>query len=329
VFKKLLSITGVLLLVSGLCVTNSFAASGSKSITPVSSVAQLQGLLAKAIKQQKLPNDLVPSMTQLANDNDGIQGYIYLHPSCDPYNATSEGKNPAPCWYGDPNSKRTVVIFGDSFVGNWIPALDVAGKALGFKVAEFSFIGCNTAFVSPSGPATGFDQNEVDACISFHENLPRSVNKLDPIAVIAADGAPDWGAQSDPSWISGLDEAFNEMSTSTDHPVRILLGTGPHLTEPAPSCMASHPSSINRCNFTYTPGSNFGEALSRDEASIQGANLNLIPTYQWMCLRNICPVVIGNIDVYADTDHLTVAFSKYLSVLLEKSLAPLLSSATS
>ena len=305
---------------------NAFAS--PKTITPVFTLARLNKVLAQSIKRENLPTDLIPSVAQLSNSND-LQGSSYLHQYCDPYSVNSQAGNPVPCWYGSKTAKRTVVIFGDSFVGNWIPALDIAGKALNFKVAEFSFVGCNTPFVSPSGPGTGFDENEVKACIKFHANLPRNVNNLDPVAVIAADGAPSWGSAGNPSFIAGLNTAFDEMATPANHPIRILLGTGPHLPEDAPSCLATHPSSINRCNLTYSIGSPLSAALSRDNASVQGAKVNLIPTYQWVCINHVCPAVIGNIDVYADEDHLTIAISKYLSVMLEKALTPLLSTKAS
>lgn len=324
-FKKIVLLASVVLLVTPLSVANAFASSSSglQKVTPVRTLAQLHKVIAKSIKLEILPTDLIPSITQLSNSGE-VQGSSYLHQSCDPYVVTSQAAHPVPCWYGAKAAKRTVVIFGDSFVGNWIPALDVAGKALGFKVAEFSFVGCNTTFVSPSGPGTGFDENEVKACITFHANLPRAVTKLAPLAVIAADGAPSWGSAGNPSFIAGLDTAFNEMATSANHPVRILLGIGPFLSEAAPSCLSAHPSNIERCNFTYSSGSPLSAALSRDNASVRGAKLNLIPTYQWMCLHGVCPVVIDHIAVYADQDHLTIAISKYLAVMLEKALTPLL-----
>jgi len=329
VLKRFLLFASALLLAAQFCVANAVASpSGLKTVTPVLTLARLDKVLAKSIKLENLPTDLIPSVTQLSNSND-VQGSSYLHHSCDPYVVNSQARNPVPCWYGSKTAKHTVVIFGDSFVGNWIPALDAAGKALGFKVAEFSFVGCDTTFVSPSGPGTGFDENEVKACITFHANLPRSVNNLDPVAVIAANGTPSWGSAGNPSFIAGLNTAFDEMATPTNHPIRILLGTGPHLSEAAPSCLATHPSSIKRCNLTYSTGSPLSAALSRDNASVQGAKVNLIPTYQWICIHYVCPAVIGNIDVYADEDHLTIAISEYLAVMLEKALTPLLSAKSS
>jgi SGNH domain (fused to AT3 domains) len=330
VFKRIVLLAGAVLLVTQLSVAAAFASasSGLKKVTPVLTLEQLDKVLAASIKLENLPTDLIPTITQLSNPSE-IQGSSYLRQSCDPYVVNSQADHPVPCWYGSTTAKRTVVIFGDSFVGNWIPALDVAGKTLGFKVAEFSFVGCNTPFVSPSKSGIGFDENEVKACIAFHANLPKAVLKLAPEAVIAADGAPSWGPAGNPSFIAGLNTAFDEMTTPAIHPIRILLGTGPHLLEAAPSCLATHPSNIERCNLALSTHNSLRAALSRDNASVQGAKLHLIPTYQWMCFHHVCPAVIGHIDVYADQDHLTIAFSKYLAVLLEKALTPLLSTNSS
>jgi hypothetical protein len=202
--------------------------------------------------------------------------------------------------------------------------LNIAGKALGFKLAVFDFSGCTVTFDNSIKTAHNFDKNEVNACREFHNNLPKSVQKIAPVAVIAANGDPSWGALGDARFILDLNKAFDEMSTATNHPIRILLGTGPHLSVSAPLCLSRHPSSMNECNLTYGSGGAFSAALLRDQNSIRGAHVNLIPTFQWICLDGACPDVIGNIEVYADYDHLTIAISEYLSVLLEKSLSPLL-----
>lgn len=313
------------LLVTGIWGNSAFAGSvQSKKLAPVTSLAALDRMLAKSIKQKKLPDSLTPSLQSTTYNPLGVQGFTDLRSSCDPYTDNREARDPVPCWFGSKTAKRTVVIWGDSFVGNWLPALNIAGKTLGFKLAVFEFSGCTVTFYNslPTGP--GFDQNEVNACIEFHNNLPNSVHKIAPVAVIAANGDPSWGTQGDAGFITDLGKAFDEMSTATNHPVRILLGTGPHLSVSAPVCLSSHPTSINLCNLTYGSGSAFSVALLRDQNSISGAQVHLIPTYRWICLHGVCPDVIGNIETYVDSDHLSISMSEYLSILLEKSLSPLL-----
>jgi hypothetical protein len=323
-FKHNLILATSLLVVSGLCATNAFASSLKPDKTaPVSSLAKLDQILTKSIEQKSLPGNLMPSLAQLSSNYE-VEGVSHLDHTCDPHLTNSEALNPIPCWYGSMTAKRTVVIFGDSFVGNWRPALSIAGGKLDFRVAEFSFPGCDTTFISPSSTGPGFGQNEVNACTSFHKNLSRSVNRVDPFAVIAANEQLSWGTTGNAAFITNLDKAFDEMSTATNKPIRILIGTGPHLLKAAPSCLASHPHNINLCNFANGRKSAFSAALSRDDASVTGVKVRLIPTYRWICLHRVYPAVIRNIDVYADSDHLTIAVSKFLSVLLEEALAPLL-----
>lgn len=324
-FRKSLILASVLLLVSTGCTTVALASSStSGGGVPVPSLAKLDNILKTSIKQSKLPAELVPPLLKFSNPWD-LQGSWYLQNSCNPFLKNSEARHPAPCWYGSASARRTVVIFGDSFVGNWIPALNIAGQKLGFRVAEFSFPGCPTTFSNPGSPTATFDKNEIDACINFHKNLPMAVNRIKPFAVIAANGEFSWGPVGDREWVRLLSSTFDQLSTATNHPIRILLGTGPHFEGLVPSCLASHPTSINRCNFSYKHGSGFNAALARDAAAISGAKVHLINTSKWVCLDGVCPAVIGNIVAYADADHLTIAISKYLSVVFEKALAPLLS----
>jgi hypothetical protein len=159
---------------------------------------------------------------------------------------------------------------------------------------------------------------------SFHKNLPRSVNRVDPVTVIAANGHLSWGTTGNAASITKFDKAFDELSRATSKPNRILIGAEPHLSKAAPSCLASHPHNINLCNFAYGRESTFSSALSLDDASVTGVKVRLIPTYRWICLHRVCPAVIGNIDVYADSDHLIIEVDKFLSILLEETLAPLL-----
>jgi len=324
-FRRVTVLLAASLLATGIWGSSALAMSGkSKRLAPVTSIAALDQMLAKSIKQNKLPDSLTPSLKSTISNPYPVQGFSYLHSSCDPYNYNREARDPVPCWYGSKTAKRTIAIWGDSFVGNWVPALNLVGKALGFKLAVFEFSGCTVTFDNSIASGPGFDQNEVNACIEFHNNLPKSVQKLAPVAVMAANGDFSWGTAGDAGFITDLGNAFDEMSTATNHPIRILLGTGPHLSVSAPICLSSHPTSISECNFTYGPGSALSAALLRDQNSISGAQVHLIRTYQWICWNGVCPDVIGNIEVYVDSDHLSIAISEYLSVLLEKSISPLL-----
>jgi hypothetical protein len=296
---------------------------------PAASSAAVSAAIAAALKTRSISvtsNKLTPSYLNIIQDDPNtLQGTAYLKADCNPYSYPSEVADPKPCIFGSASATRTIVIFGDSYVGNWIPALDIVGKNMGYRIAAFEFAGCITPFVPPTGSSPA----SYKACAEWHTNLPAAVQAQHPVAILAANGTPSWGPTGDPSWIQGITTAFNEMTTSSPSTIRILLGTGPHVPHPAPSCLAAYPQAIQKCTLAYAPGqtaaNQYSAALARDQQGALAANAKLIPTSQWFCLNDRCPVVINNLLVYADEDHVSIVYSKYLSNVLQQALAPLLS----
>jgi len=311
--------------VAGLMLFGASAASAQPK--PASSNSAVSAAVQKALKTKAIslsnPNQLTPNYLDIVQDNpNSLQGTSLLKANCNPYSYPNEVANPTPCIYGSTTATKTIVIFGDSFVGNWIPALNIVGKNLGYKIAAFEFAGCITPFVPGSGTPTPAST----ACLQWHTNLPAAVQAEHPVAIIAANGTPSWGPQGDPSWVSGIAKAFSEMTANAPSTVRILLGTGPHFSHPVPACLSAYPQAIQKCTLTYKPnavGANqYGAALTRDKAGAAAANAKLIPVVQWLCSNDKCPPLIANQLVYADTDHLSIVYSQYLATVLQQALTP-------
>ena len=313
------AVVAALLLVSG---ETSFAE--SPAIVPAASVRVVEQALTAALATTRLPATVTPSLQQLAADPYKQEGAItYIRPSCDPYAHISEAAHPQPCWYGASQPTDPVIaVFGDSFVGNWMPALDRAGKTLGYRVADFEFQGCFTAF-TPSSTEPGFNQNQVAACNTWHTTLPAAVRRLHPKAIVAASGAQVWRVTQS-AWVAGMQLAFRELNP-TGTSAEILIGTGIDMPYPAPQCLSSSPSNIQACTYHYTPSSDTQANFTRDSivaASVR--HLHLIPTFDLVCRGGACPLVVSHIVVYADYDHLTVAYSVYLSHVILTALRGIL-----
>ena len=300
----------------------SAAVADSHGSAPPSSPAALQRTITSALKVNALPSLLSPSLAAIASLGAGhFAGASWLlGKGCGPNG--NDAFDPCPAYFGLKSATRTIVVFGDSFVSNWLPALNIAAKVLRVRFAAFEFSGCVTPFV-PQPPFAGFPEADVQLCNEWHHNLPAAVIKLRPLAVIAANGSPEGWPVGDSEWVAGLKLAFQEMTPGASKTPRILLGAGPHFTTPAPACLAAYPTAIQSCTLTYTPGSSssFGAALLRDEAAVRAANAVLIPTAQWMCARDRCPTVVGERLVYLDADHISISYSEFLSAVLLKVLA--------
>jgi len=299
-------------------------AAGTSRTPPATTTAAVRSAIAASLKQSSLPKSLTPSLMDMAGPNSySFQGTSLLRPTCDPYDYPKEVFHPKPCIYGLTSAKRTIVIFGDSFVGNWLPALNDVGESLGYRIAAFEFAGCMTPFVPPTGDSAAF----IRACNEWHIYLPAAVRAQKPVAILAANGTLSWGA-GDSYWIKGLQTAFDEMTTASPRTIRVLIGISPHLAAPAPTCLASYSSSIQKCDLTYTPGKLgsglFSATLIRDHNGAVAAHAVLLPTVQWFCFKDRCPAVVKNLLVYADADHITTAYSEYLWKVLQEALRPIL-----
>ncbi len=291
------------------------ASAASTSITPASTQQALNRALAAGLTIKALPSHLAPTLQQLSSDPYKQAGATAdVNKTCDPYTYPSEARTPTPCWFGATGPKDPViVIFGDSFVGNWMPALNVAARTLGYRVADFEFKGCFTALV-PAKKANGFDQAEVNACDLWHQTLPPAVRRLHPAMILAANGTPSWMVPQS-AWVHGMQLVFHDMNPSGSS-IEALIGTGIHLNESAPSCLAASPGDVQSCTLRYTKSSATQLGFNRDAIVVAAvAHLHLIPTYQWVCRASSCPVVVNDLVVYADWDHLTIDYSLYLSHL--------------
>jgi hypothetical protein len=94
---------------------------------------------------------------------------------------------------------------------------------------------------------------------------------------------------------------------------RILMSASPFFGESAVACFTVHPDPQD-CSLTYTPGgAYYGAALTRDKLIKTLSNATLINTNKFLCYTDACSRVIGNILVYSDIDHITIAYSSFIS----------------
>lgn len=314
--------SALVLIALTLAETPTLAASGT--IVPAQSVGAVEQAIDAGLSLTRLPASLTPTLQQLATNHLGYEGAItYITASCDPYDHLTEASNPQPCWFGATKATDPVmVVFGDSFNGNWMPALSEAGKVLGFRVANFEFQGCFTAF-TPANTSPGFNQNEVAGCNSWHTTMPPAVRKLHPTVIVAASGTQVWRT-TQAAWVQGMQLAFHELNpkgTAT----QILMGTGIDMPYPAPECLAANPSNVQACTYHYAADSYTQANFNRDAvvaASVK--HVHLIPTYELVCQHSACPMIVRHLIVYGDYDHLTVAYSTYLSSVILAALRSIL-----
>jgi peptidoglycan/LPS O-acetylase OafA/YrhL len=281
----------------------------SSAVTPGSATAVARAV-AEAAAVRTIPEDSLPRQATFdsAQASYAASGPAFFS-ACDPYLHPGLAGHPVPCLLGDLHAKRTVVLVGDSTVGNWAPALDGGLKKRGYRLAVFGYAGCPAPDIIYSAETAAQYGN----CNLWHLRVGRAIAALHPEAVIAVSGATDLGLVSNSAWSAGYARLFAVATEKDPSAVRVIMGTSPEFAESVPACLAAH-HDPQQCSSRYTYGAGYyGAYLSRDREEAAAARARLVPTHQWFCDGDVCEPVIGRYVAFADVEHLTIDYSEYLS----------------
>jgi len=207
------------------------------------------------------------------------------------------------CEYGDTDSEKTIVLYGDSHAAQWLPALDIIGRQNGVRIVSLTKSACPSAEVIKELSS----QYRVDDCQKFRDESISRIQRENPDAVIMTGmqpfTAPNSNISSRDWWLKGEAIAYSRIKNQTKFP--IYLTDTPLPKVDIPSCVAE--AKGNECD------------TSRPVSPEVAPGLIAINPTPWLC-DSSCPAVIDEIVVYRDKSHLTVAMSEYLAPFLAKEL---------
>jgi SGNH domain (fused to AT3 domains) len=293
------------------CLLTSVGIASAASTDPVGTPAQV----TSAVKSSISVKTVSPAVAATLKEFSSPSSFDLTGPStfgnCDPYNSEALALAPKACFGGNLQGTKTVVLVGDSNVGNWVPALSLGFAGTPYRLAIFGFSSCGLANLKYT-PSWG---SLYERCRQWHANVPAAILALHPVAVLVASG--DVGTQySNSVWANGVKSLFVAATKGDPTAKRIVMGTSPFFGESAVTCLTVHPDPQD-CSLTYTPGSGYyGAALTRDKLVASTSDATLIDTNKYFCYSNTCSPVIGNILVYSDIDHVTIAYSSFISKVI-------------
>lgn len=153
-------------------------------------------------------------------------------------------------------------------------------------------------------------------CNEWHQHVLPVISALHPTAVIAAEGPTGVTRTTSLEWAAGFKSLFSHATANAPSAIRIVLGTSPVFPTSVPDCLAAH-RDPQTCSLHYTTGqTSYGELLAQDDLNASVAHAILMPSHNWFCTAGTCPAVIGPFVPYADIDHVTIAYSEFLSRLV-------------
>lgn len=220
------------------------------------------------------------------------------------------------CSFGDTSARESVVLYGDSYALEWIPALAQLGTAHHFKVIAYIRYGCPFADVA----ITDWLGSEDRGCLPFRANVVSAINALRPapLAVLVSEQYRPvglhgvWGSISVSTWVKAVQTTVRQIHV--DAPVIEVMGV-PSASADPPTCLSAHPHAIQVCSTSATAA--YAADASKEDPTIT-TGLHQVHAYALnvsllMC-DGTCPDTADNDLVHSDNWHVSARFASSESV---------------
>jgi hypothetical protein len=275
--------------------------------------AELSRLIAAADEVRRIPAGLRPALSDAAAD--------LVLPQVDGCHLSlGSGVRHPPCSYGPVTATRTVVLFGDSHALQWFPALAEIAERRGWRLISLTRSSCSPAAMPVFNPRLKRPYVECDPWRRWALDRIRALHP-DLVVVASKSEYPAMSGGPEAALVSRWPLAWTALFAALRVAAArvVLLADTPLLHRHPLDCLTAYGTEITACTEAIAdaqphPG---WRATMRFAARRSGVPV-LDPT-PWMCARR-CPLVIGDLLVYRDTNHLTSAFVESLSPLLELNL---------
>jgi peptidoglycan/LPS O-acetylase OafA/YrhL len=222
------------------------------------------------------------------------------------------------CTYGPANPAARVVLFGDSHATAWYPALLPAAEQRGWQLEVPSKATCPPLFATVYSPNF---KREYTECERWRDSVLQRLADDPPMLVVlgfnrtygTAYGIPEYGEE----WLGGLARMVERLRSYGSQVV--VLGPLPRQPDDVPTCLSQHLSSVLDCAPSIDTAYNAGglEAERAVTEAAGGVYLDLRPLF---CDATRCPVVVGNLLVFRDQNHLATPFATWLSPVMGAAL---------
>ncbi len=302
--------TSELVPVQGVATSSSVPANDSVSGSKIPAVQALRNTnyaaLAGGLTVGAVPGNLSPPLDDVRSN----QPEVYTN-GC---HLVVEELEPRTCTYGNQASETHVLLFGDSHAAQWFPAMKALAEAKGWKLDVMTKSGCPTAAISQN------NQLRDGRCDTWRANVVSWVQANQPDLVVMT--ARAYGSTRGDVWTKGLTDTVGKMYGSAGRV--LVLGDSPDMNDDVPTCLAEHLSDATEC---VTPRDDaVNNEVMGAEQSVAGQYQALFePTTDWVCTLEGCPVIVGNVLMYRDDNHLTtnavLLLQPYLDAVLSAALA--------
>ncbi len=275
---------------------------------------RLEPLLLNAVTTDVVPANLTPPLSA-----GGADLPLPYSDGC----LLSNGKTRAQaCTYGDPRGTVSIAIVGDSHAAQWQPALASIAERRGWRIVFHGKRRCGGAEYDFASDPAGIRRE----CRAWRKSVIDALTRepVDLVLLVALrypilDGVTDESASA---WQRAYETFGGRLRTTGA--IVALLGDAPFPTEWPGACLSRHLESATTCLIDRERGEP-AKLVAAEQQAADAADLAYVPTGDWFCSDDRCAVMIGNINLYRDNNHISIPAALFFVPLLEASIDQLLS----
>ncbi len=272
--------------------------------------AQIAAQLAVGADITEVPSNLHPTLADANTDDPPV----YVDGCMDSY-LDSSVQN---CEFGDLASNTSVVIFGDSHAGMWFPAVDVAANQHGWRLYTWTKATCPPLNLPVFSPELGRNFSE---CETWRQNVLARIQAVHPALVIlgvARHYSSVYGfTPYQLPWLQGL----AEMVTTIRQTGAKVMVIGPVPKPPfnVPDCLSAHLSDAVACTEPVSTEIN-DAGMAAERSYVTAAGGTYLDVQPWFCTATRCAVILGNIEMWRDDNHISPEYSTFLGPAMSAQL---------
>jgi peptidoglycan/LPS O-acetylase OafA/YrhL len=207
------------------------------------------------------------------------------------------------CVFGQLNSAKTVILYGDSHAVQWFPALEKLAREKSFKLITLTKSACPSIDVVRES----IGAFQMSNCAAWRTSTIARITAEQPDLIILSSFehfVPPGDPRSvDQWWADGSLRTYETLKPLASKVIYLMDTPLPERN--IPDCLAS--TSADKCLADKTLG------------LPQVANFDIIDPSKWLCENNCPGIVRGNV-AYRDASHISVATSLELSDSLWQAL---------
>lgn len=218
------------------------------------------------------------------------------------------------CEYGKRDGKFDVVVVGDSHAVHWLPAFEVLGEKKGWKITGVTKSSCAVTDVTVRF-GKGANSRDYVECARWNRRMLDWVKAQNPDLVVVSFSPSHQLVPSVANPQQAIAEGtVRELGELLDAGIQVvLIKHTPWRLEDPPNCLSKPDANVAACSGTRAQVVLEGALVL---AARMDKRLRLLDFDDAFCRGDECPVVIGNVVVNRDINHLTATYARSLAPAL-------------